>query len=681
MANVVQIVISALNKTGQGLTAPIRSLDDLQKAASKLRPAMMAMAATAGAAAVYMANKFLDTADAANKSAQATGLTAEAFTSLSYAANLGGVSTEAFEKSLVKLAKGMNDTAAGTGSTADTFARLGVSVSNADGTLRATDQVMMDIAERFAGMQDGAAKTAAAVELFGKSGQQMIPVLNAGAAGLKEMQAEADALGVTISGDSAAASERFNDAMQKLQSSTQGVANVVMAQLVPSMASMAEQLVEVEKKSGFVRDAAGVLVGIIKALAGGVVVAWTSLKTLGEALAAIVDTIYSGVIYQVNVAVQLFQRWAQAIVEVGKLIRSTGGDLKTFASGIAALARGEYGAAIGLLGVAYDGVKDEAANSFFAIQQAASDSASIVSSNTAKTLDYLSERWKVFGSDAAGNAAAAMGMLDGLWNPSGGGGAPKPRSGGGEENMVVGGDDGYFKGLWEQIAKDEEKARGMLSTFRLDAMSGIGQLRAAEVQAYNDRLSEINGLMVAEETALELRTAAYEAYSRRTRDLERANQQHLLQGWSNSFGNMASMFAAFGKKAFAASKGFAIAQAIVNVAQGVTKTMAEYPYPVNLVFAATVAAAGAGQIATIASQQPPSYAVGSEYIQRSGPAIVHEGERIIQSNINADLSDFLDRQQSGPAQVTILLDGEVLARALGSMSRDGRLELSARAIA
>jgi hypothetical protein len=188
-------------------------------------------------------------------------------------------------------------------------------------------------------------------------------------------------------------------------------------------------------------------------------------------------------------------------------------------------------------------------------------------------------------------------------------------------------------------------------------------------------------LQIAEEESLALRGATQEAHLNRMRAIERSNQQHLLQGYSNAFGQMASIFTAFGKKQFAAAKAFSIGQAIMNTAQAVTKTLAEYSYPINIVFAAITAAAGGAQIAQIASQQPPSYAVGSEFIPASGPDIVHQGERIVQSDINADLTEFLSGGGGGQTHVTILLDGEVLAKAMGNMSRDGRLEISARAIA
>lgn len=56
------------------------------------------------------------------------------------------------------------------------------------------------------------------------------------------------------------------------------------------------------------------------------------------------------------------------------------------------------------------------------------------------------------------------------------------------------------------------------------------------------------------------------------------------------------------KTMFKINKAAAIANAVVNTAQGVTKTLSEYPYPVNIAFAALTAAAGIAQISAIKSQ-------------------------------------------------------------------------------
>src|SRR5690606_29214832 len=112
-------------------------------------------------------------------------------------------------KSLQKLARNMAAAASDSQSSiALAFQAIGVAVKNADGTLRSSSDVMGDVAEKFKGMEDGAAKTAIAIQIFGKSGAGMINMLNAGRDGIKAMTDEARALGIVIDTQTGEAAER-----------------------------------------------------------------------------------------------------------------------------------------------------------------------------------------------------------------------------------------------------------------------------------------------------------------------------------------------------------------------------------------------------------------------------------------------------------------------------------------
>ncbi|WP_447407521.1 hypothetical protein, partial [Clostridium perfringens] len=88
---------------------------------------------------------------------------------------------------------------------------LGISIKGTDGALKSNSQLLNEVSERFAKLQDGPIKTAAAMALFGKAGADLIPLLNGGSASIKEMTDEAKALGLEISSTTGAAAEQFND--------------------------------------------------------------------------------------------------------------------------------------------------------------------------------------------------------------------------------------------------------------------------------------------------------------------------------------------------------------------------------------------------------------------------------------------------------------------------------------
>src|SRR5688572_6122436 len=94
MANVVSITLRALDQTKAGFMGPIKNLKDLGNALEKVRPAYMALAATATAAFGMMAKSSINQADELGKLAQGAGVTVEAFSAMNYAAGLSNISGE-----------------------------------------------------------------------------------------------------------------------------------------------------------------------------------------------------------------------------------------------------------------------------------------------------------------------------------------------------------------------------------------------------------------------------------------------------------------------------------------------------------------------------------------------------------------------------------------------------------
>ena len=58
--------------------------------------------------------------------------------------------------------------------------KLGIAVNNADGSLKPSDQLLGEIADKFQDLPNGPEKAAVAMDIFGRSGQKMITMLNGG---------------------------------------------------------------------------------------------------------------------------------------------------------------------------------------------------------------------------------------------------------------------------------------------------------------------------------------------------------------------------------------------------------------------------------------------------------------------------------------------------------------------
>ncbi len=215
----------------------------LKRFASMAKIGLMAAADAAGAMSLAVKGT-INAADDMSKAAQKIGIPIEELSRLKYAADLSDVSFEQLQTSVGKLSRNMAEALAKpTGETAKAFENLGIKVSDADGNLRASSEVMKDIADRFAAMPDGAAKTAAAMDLMGKSGAGMIPMLNGGAAALGATMAEADKFGQVFTAEMGTNAEAFNDNLTRLQGALGMLAAKLTTALLPQLKAFTDWLV------------------------------------------------------------------------------------------------------------------------------------------------------------------------------------------------------------------------------------------------------------------------------------------------------------------------------------------------------------------------------------------------------------------------------------------------------
>ena len=203
------------------------------------------LSATAAAAAALVGSvkAAADYGDQLDNMAQRTGVAVEELSRLQYAAKLSDTSTEALSKGIGNLSKLMVGAAAGGAESGALFERFGISLRNADGTMRSTTEVLYDLSDVFTAMPDGPEKTAMAMDFFGKKlGQELIPLLNQGGAGLRAMGDEAERLGLVLNSAQAKAAADFNDNLDRLGQLSRGVAVSIGNALIPALNNMLAKL-------------------------------------------------------------------------------------------------------------------------------------------------------------------------------------------------------------------------------------------------------------------------------------------------------------------------------------------------------------------------------------------------------------------------------------------------------
>jgi hypothetical protein len=177
-----------------------------------------------------------EAADQVGKLSQKVGASVENLSALNLAAATADVGTEQLTVGLVKLNKKIAELAEGSPEAATSFKRLDDSLSAKDFKGKDAVQAFDLISQRLAKVGDGAKKTKIAVDLFGKSGAQLIPVMNDLAEeGLGNLIERARELGVLLSDDMVASTQKMNDDFKLLKLQAQGLGIQFATGLAPSV--------------------------------------------------------------------------------------------------------------------------------------------------------------------------------------------------------------------------------------------------------------------------------------------------------------------------------------------------------------------------------------------------------------------------------------------------------------
>lgn len=201
----------------------------------------------------------VDIGDKFNDLRKITGLTVEQLAGLEKAALLNGSSLDQVAKAIGIMSKNI---VAGS----DALQSLGISSKQANGEFRSTNDVLLDVADRLSRMQDGVQKATLAQEIFGKSGRELIPLLNEGRAALQS-QIEAYGASSGMTTRLAEESDRFNDILTLLGSRVTAVKNSFVAELLPTLNNIGTAMLTTGQSTNQFSFAASVVVPVLKGLA------------------------------------------------------------------------------------------------------------------------------------------------------------------------------------------------------------------------------------------------------------------------------------------------------------------------------------------------------------------------------------------------------------------------------
>lgn len=216
MAKTAQVAAAAIAAMTAGMVAASKALADCTK----------------GAAAF---------ADEIITTSQVTGIATDDLQGYKYAAELVDVSLETLTGSMAKNIKSMSAVQNGQKAMSAAYDALGVSATDASGNLRDSETVYWELIDALGDIDDETQRDALAMQIFGKSAQDLNPLINAGSQAMKDYKKEAEDVGYVMSGDTLASFGEFDDAMQRLELGSTAAKNALGTVLLPILTQLSSE--------------------------------------------------------------------------------------------------------------------------------------------------------------------------------------------------------------------------------------------------------------------------------------------------------------------------------------------------------------------------------------------------------------------------------------------------------
>lgn len=266
-----------------------------------------------------------------------TGLSTDTLQELKYMAELTDTSLETITGGMAKLTKNMANAQGGTGAAAEAFEALGVAITNEDGTLRNNQEVFQDVIDALAAMENETQRDAYAMQIFGKSAQDLNSFMAQGSEGIAALAAEAHNVGAVLDEETLGSLGSVDDALQRFDGAISSVKNNIIGNFAPAIATGLESLNsfltgEIDA-SQFVENISGIVFQAAEGLIANLPVV---MEAGGKILSSIIDGVRNLFPTILEVAGEILGNLFDGLVSGFPLVLQTGAEmLTTLVTGIA----------------------------------------------------------------------------------------------------------------------------------------------------------------------------------------------------------------------------------------------------------------------------------------------------------------------------------------------------------
>lgn len=208
----------------------------------------------------------LDYASSLGETAQQLGVTTSALQEYRYAATQAGLSQEEMDQALTQLTRRIGEAANGTRAQKEAFEKLGVSVRDANGVIIDAGEAIPMIADALEKVQSPAERAAVLMDLFGRAGQKLEPLLSGGSKAVNELRDAAHRLGLVLSEAQIQKADDTADKLAALNEVLKARIAGVVADNANAIYGLANALATLAAKAA---DVASKYPGAIGAISGG----------------------------------------------------------------------------------------------------------------------------------------------------------------------------------------------------------------------------------------------------------------------------------------------------------------------------------------------------------------------------------------------------------------------------
>lgn len=554
MAIKSKIIIDAQDKTRAAFSGVSRGLAGVSGKVSLVVGAVAGLAGVAGFGAL-VAQSF-KTQDALAKTSDKLGTATEKLGGLRHAAEITGVANATLDKGLQNMIRNIADFSHGTGEAKKELELLGFT----QGQLAAMspDQQFAAISEAMKGVESNTERVNIAYKIFGGRATELLNTMALGKDGLAAYQQEAEKLGIALNRVDAAKIEQANDATTRLKGLVQGAGNSFAVELAPFITAVTTEMKDMALEAGGFKQIA---IDSIDGLVTGIGFAIDAVHGLGVAWDGI-NTLFAGV--------------ASFIL-----------------NGLDDLQKGVVDLANTLPGVDIEPIQalsDTAASADARFQELEAQlAATVMQPMPSENFKKWAEDVKASANEAAQAVAAA--------SPANQASMQSADATGGLT------EDPEIKKMQDRLAKLDESLmseRELLTAHYEEKQFLVEDAFQNELISQSERDATLQKLAADHESKLS------KIQNKGLSDRQKFQQMTTIQQTKFVLGELGTLLqgvAGHNKTLFKINKIAAIANAIVSTSEGVAKSLAAYPYPINIGMAAASFAAGIAQVNAIRSQE------------------------------------------------------------------------------